>query len=579
MAANEDLIALFGELALLTKLEEGSPQAFRVRAYEAAALALESLGRNAVEMSHDELVAVKGIGDSIATRIREYAQTGRIARLEELRSHYPPAFLELTRIPGLGPKTLVLLRSRLGVESVEDLRAAIADHKLRDLPGLGEKSEAKIAHALDRLGLHGKERRTPIADVMPVARRVVAALEELGDVKSIRYCGSLRRLSETIGDVDIVVASRRPAPIMERFVSLPVVEEVIAHGDTKSAILTRAGLQVDLRVVTPAQFGAASLYFTGSKAHNIAIRQLALERGWTLNEYGLTDVDTGAVIASKTEEEIYAALGLQPVPPPMRENTGEVELAAAGELPRVPRPSDMRGDLHDHTVRSGDGRSTLEDMVAAAAGRGYRYLAITDHGEDLTINGVSREEMLRQRQEIEYLREQYPKMAILHGSELNIGPEGGLDYDDEFLAGFDWCVASVHSSFDLPPARQTERLLKAMAHPAVNVIGHLSGRMIGTRPGIEFDVDAVFEAAAATGTALEINAALERLDASAEVLRRAAAHRDVVFVISTDAHHTTELDRMQWGVFNAQRGWVDKARVANTWPQKKFLAWTRRKST
>jgi DNA polymerase (family X) len=329
-------------------------------------------------------------------------------------------------------------------------------------------------------------------------------------------------------------------------------------------VLTRSGLQVDLRVVAAEHLGAATLYFTGSKAHNIRLRQRALERGWTLNEYALTHAETGQVVASRTEQDIYRALELAWVPPPMREDTGEVELAAKGELPALVTLADLRGDLHCHTTLSGDGRSTLEEIVAGAAARGYEYLAITDHGEDLTINGVPRDRLLAQKDELVRVGERYPDLHLLHGCELNIGPDGGLDYDDETRAALDFCIAGVHSHFDLPQAKQTERIIKAMHDPSVKVIAHLTGRRIGHRPGIDLDADAIFEAAVETGTAIELNASLARLDAAADLIRRAPD--GVLFTISTDCHHTRDQDRMRWGVEYSQRGWLAKDRVLNTRP-------------
>jgi DNA polymerase (family 10) len=354
------------------------------------------------------------------------------------------------------------------------------------------------------------------------------------------------------------------------------VSEVIGHGETKSSVLISSGLQVDLRVVLPGEYGAALLYFTGSKTHNIHLRQLAIDRGLLLNEYGLSDIETDKVLASKTEKQIYSRLDLPFIPPTLREDTGEIERAAAGELPNLVQLKDIKGDLHYHTSLSGDGRSTLAEMVAAAAGRGYQYVAITDHGEDLTINGASRKQMRTQRDKISKLQDSYPDLTILHGCELNIGKTGSVDYDPDFLVEFDWTVASVHSYFDLDQNQQTERVLQAMANPAVNAIGHLSGRYIGRRPGIELDLDAVMEAAAATGTAIEINGALDRLDATPEAIRT-GIELGVTFVIDTDSHHTNEGVRMEYGVLNAQRGWVDKKMVANTWPRARFLKWSRSK--
>ena len=320
------------------------------------------------------------------------------------------------------------------------------------------------------------------------------------------------------------------------------------------------------------QWGAATLYFTGSKDHNIRLRQLAIEKGWSLNEYALSVADTEEVVASKTEEEIYTALGLPYILPTLREDRGEIEAGLSDDMPDVVMDGDLRGDLHVHTDMSGDGDHSLEAMLDTAYEMGLKYIAITDHAENLTINGVSKTEMLAQRDQIVQLRANYPKMKILHGTELNIAADGSLDYDFDFLMGYDWCVASVHSHFDLDQEQQTVRLIEAMKHPAVNAIGHLIGRRVGKRPGIEIDVDAVLSAAELTGTAIEINSHLDRLDAPVEVLWQ-ARERDVTFVISTDSHRTTELAQSRWGIRQAQRGWVDKSKIANTWTQKRFLKW------
>ncbi len=570
--ANVEIARIVGELAQLTKLEDGSPQSFRVRAYEKAEQALRDLGTPAAEMTEAELVAVDGIGKSIAAKIREYVDTGAIAKLDELRAAYPPEFVALTRIPGLGPKTLVLIRDELGVADLAGLREAVEQERLRDLPGLGAKTEENVARAIERLGLAGKEHRTPVGVALQVAEEIVAELAEVPGVDQAQYCGSLRRFRDTVADVDVVVAATAAEPVMDRFVGLSLAAEVAASGDTKSVIRTRDGLQVDLRVVAPDQFGAATLYFTGSKDHNIELRQRALGKGWTLNEYALSDAETGDVIAAADEAGIYAALGLGYVPPTLREARGEVALAAGGELPAVVGLADLKGDLHVHSTLSGDGRSPLEAMVAAGAARGLEYMAFTEHGEDLAINGVDRDGMRARRAELAELGERYPGTRLLFGCELNIGPDGSLDYDEDFRLEFDWCVASVHSYFDLPADHQTARLVAAMQDPAVGAIGHLSGRKIGRRPGIEFDVDLVLAAAAASGTAIEINGAIDRLDATEEVLW-AARHHDVHFTVSTDSHHVDEFRRAEWGVLHAQRAWVDAARVVNTWPADRFLAW------
>jgi DNA polymerase (family 10) len=519
------------------------------------------------------MAALRGIGPGTARKVRELIETGRIAKLDRLRAEFPPAFQELTRVPGLGPKTVLALRDHLGVRSVADLKAAIDAQALRTVPGLGAKSEENIGHAIERLGLTGKDRRTPIADAQRAASDVTAALLSVPGVQRAEPMGSLRRFRVTIGDIDVVaVTGVDPGAVMARFTSLPFVTEVVAAGSRKSAVITSAGLQVDLRVVEPEQYGSAALYFTGSKAHNIRLRQLALEKGWTLNEYGLVEAESGRVIASATEEDIYAALGLQWVPPELREDSGEIEMAAGRSLPRLVAEGDLRGDLHVHTDLSGDGRASLEAMVAAAAARGYEYLAITDHGEDLATNGVSREQLLAQRARLQALREQYPGMAILHGVELNIGPDGSVDYDPAFLAGFDWAVAGVHSRFELSREAQTKRIVAAMRNPAVRAIAHPTGRRIGLRAGIDLDFERVLAAAEETGTALEVNCHLDRLDLPSEILR-AARGRAVTWLINTDAHDTQELGNITWGVRHARRGWVDPAQVANTRPREEFLAW------
>lgn len=577
MPGNREIAAALRDLAALTVLAEGSPQAFRVRTYETAARSIEDATSPVADMTPRELMTLRGVGPSTAAKIGEYVATGRITRLEALRAEFPPRFRELTRIPGIGPKTALLLRDRLGVADVAGLLAAIDRRQLQTLPGFGPKSEEKVARAIDRLGLTGKERRTPLADAIRVAGEVVEAVAGVPGVTRAEPMGSVRRFRETIGDIDLIAVSEGSAPeIMERFVSLPLVAEVIAHGDRKSAILSHGGLQIDLRVVEPSQFGAAALYFTGSKAHNIRLRQLAIERGWTLNEYGLTATGTGEVIAAATEQEVYRALGLAWVTPEMREDRGEVEAAAAGRIPDLVEEGHLRGDLHVHTDLSGDGREPLEAMVEAAGARGYQYLAITDHGEDLIINGASRQQLSDQRAQIGRLQSGYPGMRILQGCELNIGLDGSVDYDAGFLEELDWGVAAVHNGFDLGVEIQTRRIVTAMENPAVNAIGHLTGRLIGRRPGIELDFDAVFDAAERTGTALEINCHLDRLDVSADVLYL-ARRREVLFVISTDAHDTAELGNTRWGVRNARRGWVERDRVVNTWPIERFTGWVEAK--
>ena len=397
---------------------------------------------------------------------------------------------------------------------------------------------------------------------LPLAERIVARMLEVPGVTHASYCGSLRRFSETVGDIDVVVAAKDAAPVMEAFVALSVVERVLGRGDTKTSVVTRRGTQIDLRVVAAHQLGAAKLYFTGSKGHNIKLRQRALTRGWTLNEYALSEIEGGKVVASKTEEQIYEALGLPWIAPVLREDVGEIEAAEKGALPMA--IGDISGDFHVHTTVSGDGRSSLEEVVSAAKGRGYRALAITDHAEG-TLSGVGRDALLDQRAKIAAMRAELgDSMTLLHGVELNIGSSGELDYDEEFRRGFDFCLASVHDHFELDRAAQTKRIVTAMEDPTVRMIGHLSARMIGGRPPIELDLDAIVSAAETTGTALEVNGGLPRLDMSVDALRHAHARTtQVTFVLTSDAHHESELERVRYAALNAERAWLEPERVVN----------------
>jgi DNA polymerase (family X) len=570
VATRSEVLRMLAELAKLTALDEGSPQAFRVRAYENALHGIEGFTGDFDGVEKQGLTEIKGVGASTADKILEFMSTGSVAKLEALREKYPPAFVELTKIPGLGPKTLKMIRAELGVEDIVGLREAIASEKLRDLPGLGRTSEEKIGKAIERLGLHGKDRRTPLVDALPLARSLAQRISDLDSVQAAVPCGSIRRFSESVGDIDIVVATSDPHEVAEFVLSLPEASEVIGSGDTKTSFLTREGMQVDVRTVAADQLGSALLYFTGSKAHNIALRQRAIDRGWLLSEYGLFEEEK--LLASQTEEEIYAALEMQTVPPPLREGTGEVEAAAGDGLPDLVERSQIRGDLHYHTDRSGDGRSSVEEMIEAAIQHGYEYVAFTDHGVDLSINGSTPEQMLQHRDRIRKLQEDHPEIRLFFGCELNIGPGGDLDYDPGFRLAFDYCVASIHSHFELPADRQTTRILRALHDPAVNAIGHLTGRYVGRRPGVELDIDVVLEALEITGVALEINGALDRLDASAEVTRRAMGQQ-VNFVIDTDSHHVADLVRMDYGVEYARRGWVTTERVMNTRPIEEFEIW------
>ncbi len=519
----QDVLDMLKELAELTILDEGDPQSFRVRAYENASHGVEAFAGDLEPLDVAGLQKIENVGKSTAEKIFELLRKGRVEKLEALRAKHPPGVVALLRLPGVGPKAVTKLRGELGVESIDDLRAAIAAQRLRTIKGFSVKSEAKIAEALARLDAQGVGSRTPISVALPLANRLVERLSEVPGVSHATFCGSLRRFAETCGDIDVVVAAPNgtAAAVFDALVAMPLVDRVIGRGDTKTSVVTQRGLQIDVRVVAPHQLGAALMYFTGSKAHNVKLRQRALARGFTLNEYALSKVNedgsAGDAVASETEEEIYAALGLPFIPPVLREDAGEIEAAESGALPRP--LGAITGDFHVHTTVSGDGRSPLEDVVALAKARGLRVLALTDHAEG-TVAGVSRERFLEQRAQIRALQAQLgTSLTLLHGVELNIGRDGELDYDLEFRRGFDWCLASVHDHFDLDRAAQTKRVVTAMKDPTVRMIGHLTARMIGARPGIDLDADAIFAAAAETGTALEINGALPRLDLSVDWLR------------------------------------------------------------
>ncbi len=562
------------ELSELTTLEENDPQSFRVRAYESAASAIQGQASDLGKLTVAELQKIDGIGKSTAAKIHELLTTGKVQKVEDLRKKHPTSVVALLRIQGLGPKAVNRLRTELGVQSLDDLKKALDEQKLRALKGFGEKSEEKIKSSLARLAEQGPLDRTPISVALPLAERIVARMLEVPGVSHASYCGSLRRFSETIGDVDVVVAARDPAAVMEALVTMQVVDRVLVRGDAKTSVVTRRGTQIDLRVVADKQLGAARMYFTGSKGHNIKLRQRALSRGWTLNEYALSEIEGGKVVASETEEQIYAALGLPWIPPVLREDAGEIEAAEKGTLPAA--IGDVIGDFHVHTSVSGDGRSTLEEVVKTAKARGYRVLAITDHAEG-TVSGVGREALLDQRAKMKALQgELGDSLKLLHGVELNIGAKGELDYDLEFRKAFGWCLASVHDHFDLDRAAQTKRILTAMQDPTVRMIGHLSARMIGGRPPIQLDLDAVLAGAEQTGTALEINGGLPRLDMSVDALRQARS-RKVTFVLTSDAHHEGELARVRYAALNAERAWIDPALIANTWPAERLVAWTAKK--
>lgn len=556
--ANEEAARLLREYADLLAI--AGEDRFRIRAYENAARSVAGSTKDVSQLDVRALTKLPSVGNAIAEKIREYVDTGAIAKLEELRAKVGGGVRDLLNVGGLGPKRAAFLHHELGISTVEQLRAAAESGALRELPGFGRTLEEKILRATERAS--GDE-RVHVGAALALADAVIDELRDVPEIEEIAYAGSLRRVRETIGDVDVLVASTHAAPIMDRFCAMGLSREVLAHGDTKSSVMTTEGLQVDLRVVAPEVWGAALVYFTGSKAHNIKIRERAVKRGLKLSEYGLFRVEDDELVVSRTEEEVYAALDLPWIPPTLREDRGEVEAAAKGELPEVVAISDIKGDLHGHTDLT-DGVASLSEMVEAATARGYRYYAITDHAPLLSMQRMTPEKALAQRKEIATLQEQMGRrITLLHGSELNIQEDGSVDWDEEFLSQFDVLVASIHSHFDLPREAQTARLIRAIEHPCVNIIGHPSARRQGKRPAIDFDLEEVCKAAARTGTALEVNGQPERLDLPDELVR-AAREYGVRLAVSTDAHSVRELEQnMPLGVATAQRGWAEARDVVN----------------
>jgi len=566
---NDEVAALLQEYADLLALT--GEDAFKSRVYEKAARSVAGYARNVAELDADELRAIPNVGSSIAGKIEEYLRTGVIHALEELRDKVPAGVRRLTTIPTLGPKKAMVLYTELGVDSVEALERAIRAGRLHGLRGFGPKTEENLLHGIEVM--HKTGRRVHIDVATRVAEQIVAELSAVPGCDRCAYVGSLRRMRDTIGDVDVLATADDSAALMAAFTSSPLAAEVLASGGTKSSIRTRDGLQVDLRVVPDDSWGAALQYFTGSKAHNIHTRQIALHQGLKLSEYGLFDTETGAKIVSADEAEVYARLGLPWIPPPLREDTGEIEAAQRGELPDLVTLADIKGDLHTHTDLT-DGVASLEEMVAAAAERGYAYYAVTDHAPNLYMQRMTDEKALAQREHLRKLAEAYPDMRLLHGTELNIGPDGDVDWPDEFLATFDLCVASVHSHFTLPRAEMTRRLVRACENPYVTILGHPTARLLGSREPIDADWDEVFRACARTGTVLEIDAFPDRLDLPADLIRRALAH-DVLFAVDSDAHAVPHLEVMRYGVGTAQRGWLTADRVINTWPADRLLEFLR----
>ena len=567
---NLAIARVLGEIGDLLEIKAENP--FKIRAYRNAADTIAHLATPLAEISDEERRGIPGIGKDLAGKIAELLESGSIRYHQELLQEFPPTVLDLLHLQGVGPKTVALLYHGLGIRTLEDLELAARDGRIRSLKGMGAKKEALILKALDeRQRFTGRRLMAEAADA---AASLVATLREHAPDAEIAPVGSLRRGCETCGDIDILAAGAPPT-LMDVFTSYKLVERVLARGDTKSSVLIWGGFQADLRVVPRQSLGAAMQYFTGSKAHNIALRDRAIQHGFKLNEYGLYRVDDNSLVAGADEEGIYSALGLAFVAPELRENRGEIAAAEARALPRLLSLEDLRGDLHMHTTVT-DGRADAETMVRAAQASGLEYVAITDHSQALAMaNGLDEERALEHAARIRALNDRLDGITVLAGIECDIRADGTMDLADDCLAQLDIVIASIHSAFNLDEAQMTDRLLRAISNPYVDVIGHPTGRLILKRDGYRIDLERILSAAAEAGVAVEINSQVDRLDLD-DAKARAAKARGVKIVIDSDAHSPVGLGALRWGALTARRAWLEPGDVLNTLPIDAFRASLRR---
>ncbi|RJO64313.1 MAG: DNA polymerase/3'-5' exonuclease PolX [Candidatus Omnitrophota bacterium] len=562
---NLKIAETFRNLSQLFEIRQDNP--FRTRAYERAAQAIEGLNED-IEIIAQEgrLREIPGIGEDLERKINEFIGTGKVRAYEELKKSFPDGLLELLRVPSVGPKTAKLLYDELRIQNVAGLESAIAKGKLKGIFGIKEKTIENITAGIS-LFKAGKE-RMPLSVAWQVAESFLKPLQDLPGVKKISCAGSLRRQKETIKDIDILIVSEKPQKIMHHFTSLPQVQEVIASGSTKSSVRTDDGIQVDCRVVMEKSFGAALLYFTGSKNFNIKLRQIAIRKSLKINEYGV--FRGKAFVAGRKEGEIFKLLGMEYIEPELREDTGEIELARKGKLPKLITQDDLRGDLHTHSSWS-DGNHTIQEMAHAAIRQGYSYIAVTDHSQGLTIaNGLSVKDLLKKKREIEKVNNTLRRCKVLYGTEVDIDSQGGLDYPDEILKEFDIVIAAIHSGFKQSKEKLTHRMLKACDNKYVHIISHPTGRLWGTRNAYEIDFDAILTQAKDTNTALEINSFPLRLDLNDSHCRR-AKERGVKLAINTDSHSIEHLQAARFGIAVARRGWLTSKDVLNTLPLGELL--------
>jgi DNA polymerase (family 10) len=572
---NSEIAERFGTIVSLLQMK--GEKSFTVRAYQRAERTIERFPRDmdAMVAEGEDLTEIPGVGKAISNKITELVITGKMSYLERLESEFPDGVLDLVEIPGLGPKTIVRLWKELDVTSIDALEAAVEDGRVASLPRMGKKSAENIGRAIQFA--KSKSDRFPIARAMDISRRLTAYLRENCDgISELVVCGSLRRFEETVGDLDLVCVTSDPAGAMDAMAGMDGVANVLGHGEKKTSVVLDSGMQVDLRVCEPQHLGAMLQYFTGNLHHNVRLREIASGLGLSLNEYGLKDVEIGTLETYPTEEALYQRLGLQYVPPELRQGAGEVELARNGDIPRLVDLSDIKGDLHTHTDWS-DGRDSMEEMILEARALGLEYIAVTDHSVGRGIaNGLSVERLESHGRRLKELESEIGGIRILRGTEMDIRADGSLDYSDEVLDKLDWVVASVHSAMSQDSATMTERIIKAMRNPRVLAIGHLSTRLIGERPPVDADYDAIFRAAADTGTALEINGSLERLDLKDAHVSR-ARELGAALVINTDAHTTEGLGNMEYGVSLARRGWCQPSDILNCMGADEFVAWLGKK--
>ncbi|MDH3726960.1 MAG: DNA polymerase/3'-5' exonuclease PolX [Myxococcales bacterium] len=558
---NAEIADIFDRMAALLEIQGANP--FRVRAYRNAARTVGDLPRSVSDMlaEEEDLSKLPGIGKDLANKIAEIVDTGHFSALKEVEKEVPAGLVDLTQLPGLGPKRVKILYEELGIHDLTGLERAVRKHRIRELEGFGAKTEQRILESLSR---HAREeRRTKLADVEDIASFYVDYLRAIPGVKEVIVAGSYRRRKETVGDLDILVTCKKGSPVMKGFIEYDEVDAVISRGTTRSTVSLRSGLQVDLRVVAQASYGAALYYFTGSKAHNLAVRTIAVKKNLKINEYGVFKGERR--VAGRTENEVFKAVGLRYIEPELRENRGEIEAAKKNRLPRLVSVGDIRGDLHAHTNAT-DGHHSLREMANAAKKLGYAYLAITEHSKRLVIaHGMDEKRLRKQLNAIDRLNAQLRGIRVLKGIEVDILENGSLDLNDSVLKQLDVTVCAIHSGFRVSRDKQTERIIRAMDSPYFNILAHPTGRLINQRDAYEIDMERVMEAARERGCYLELNAHPDRLDLN-DVHCRMAKEMGLKLAISTDAHATSNLEDMRFGVDQGRRGWLEPEDVLNTRP-------------